>query len=172
VRKTILGLFMLAMLASAMNAQPKPAPGKSVPKQSVSEKQTQTLITRLKTTPVADIETGLPTDPFGKWFPRQVGSSQIQYDAKPCEAEASITNKGQRDPLMCVTASAKIGEMRKLELTFAMEGYSGGKQAKSTAARKPRCRFLVGSLGPSDPRAKFPTRVVNKLADLPPILNR
>jgi hypothetical protein len=62
--------------------------------------------------------------------------------------------------------------MRKLELTFAMEGYSGGKKAKSAAARKPRCRFLVGSLGPADPRAKLPTKVVAKLADLPPILNR
>ncbi len=154
--------FIILFVATAMVGQPQPAS-----KKSVADKQAQTLISRLKATPVADIETGLPTDPFGKWFPKQVGAGPVQYEAKPCEGEAAES----ANPMMCVTASAKIGEARKLELTFAMQGYSG-KKAGSATAKKPRCRFLVGSLGPNDPRAKFPTKLVAKLADLPPMLSR
>ena len=161
MRKLIYGSLTLVVLGCVMNAQPQ--------KKSPADKQAQTLINRLKATPVADIETGLPADPFGKWFAKQAKPGQPQYEVKPCEA---ATGGEKTTELMCVVASAKVGEMKKLELTFAMGPYSSaGKKAKGVKAKAPACRFLVGSLGPSDPRMKFPTKVVAKLSDLPPLLN-
>jgi hypothetical protein len=74
---------------------------------------------------------------------------------------------------MCVVASAKVSRVRRLELTFAViEGERTAQSDKNPDARQTNWRFLGGSVGPSDPRLKVPTRVITRLSELPPLVRR
>lgn len=133
------------------------------------QKSAQQAIAQLKATPVADMESGLPDEPFGKWFAAQAKPAVPQYEVKECDVSSSEKAAG----LMCVIASAKVGGMKRLELSFAVPPTTSPApktKPKSVRDTQYTCRFLVGSLGPSNPQMKFPTRVVRKLSDLAPML--
>lgn len=162
-----IGLFFTVLLLMAvMAAQKKPATSKTAPK---TQKTAHQAIAKLKATPVADMESGLPDEPFGKWFVAQVKPAVPQYEVKECD-ESSDKAAG----LKCVVASAKVGGMKLLELSFAVPPASTSPapktKPKNIRETQYQCRFLVGSLGPSNPQMKFPTRVVRKLSDLAPML--
>jgi hypothetical protein len=153
-------LITVMLFSAAMVAQKKPAARKA-------DKSAQALITKLRATPVADMETGLPTEPFSKWFAAQTKPGSTGYQVKACEA-GSDRDIGYK----CIVATAKVGEFKKLELTFAVPPDYTGKKPINVRETQFPCRFLVGSLGPANPRMKSSTRVITKLSDLPPLLSR
>ena len=162
--RTKMSLFLtLLLLTAGMAAQPKPAQSKPAQKKPAQDNSAQ-WIAKLKATPLADIESGLPDRTFGKWFADQARPGVPQYTAKPCEI-------GESSGPMCVVASANVSRTKRLELTFALMGGERTVQNdKNPAAKQATCRFLVGSVGPRDPRMKFPTQVIRKLSDLPPLV--
>ena len=154
-------LLSAVLVAQTKPAQPKSAQPRPTQKKPAHDNNAQ-WIARLKATPLADIESGLPDRTFDKWFADQARPGVPQYTAKPCEA-------GEANGPMCVVASANVSRTKRLELTFALMGGERAVQNdKNPAAKQATCRFLVGSVGPRDPRMKFPTQVIRKLGDLPP----
>lgn len=119
----------------------------------------QSWIEKLKQTPVATMEAGLPQKAFNQWLVELTKSAQPRYEVGDCETgDAAAAGK-------CITVSADTGPMRRLELMFAVPAETGGK-----ASEQP-CTFLRGTIGPSDPRNKQPTRLVRKLSDLAAMLH-
>jgi hypothetical protein len=115
--------------------------------------QEQSWIDRLKNTPVARIEAGLPEKPFDQWLAQQSKAAQPKYELGDCDSEGGASGK-------CITVSAEVAPIRKMELMFAVP------QDKAGAV----CTFVRGTIGPSDPRSKQPTRLVRKLGELEAML--
>jgi len=117
----------------------------------------QNWIEKLKQTPVATMEAGLPQKPFNQWLVELTKSAQPVYELGDCETGgAGAAGK-------CITVTADAG-MRRLELMFSVPAESAGKASQQA------CTFLRGTIGPSDPRNKQPTRLVRKLSDLAAML--
>ena len=115
----------------------------------------QQWIERLKSTPVAKIEAGLPEQSFADWFAAQVNHSEPQYEAVPCPEQQGT----------CVKVSTTIN-VHRVEMVFLVATVDAAGNAKPID-----CQFLSGSYGPADPRMKFPTRKLSKLSDLPKLLH-
>lgn len=132
----------------------------------------QRWIDRLKRTPVASIEGGLPQTPFAEWFADQVKPSTPKYEVNDCgERNGTADEKGKQFPL-CVTASADVPTVRRLELSFVVGSYVVPVNGSAATEEKPaKVEFMYGTLGPSDPRSKQPTRRVSKLTDVPALLH-
>jgi hypothetical protein len=112
-------------------------------------------IERLKTTPVARIEAGLPDKAFDPWLAEQTKGAQPKYQLGQCEAEGSAS------PIQCITVTAEVAPVRQLELVFAVPRDAIGKHGDV-----PVCTFVRGSIGPGDPRSKQPTRLIRRLSEL------
>jgi hypothetical protein len=116
-------------------------------------------IERLKSTPVAKMETGLPDKPFDQWLTDLSKSAQLKYKRSGCEAEdASSSGK-------CILVTVDVAPVRRLELKFAVPAESTANSGEAAV-----CKFVGGVIGPSDPRSKQPTRLVRKLGDLETML--
>jgi hypothetical protein len=164
-------LFGVALLISAvMTAQARAAQPRSEIKKSVQNTKAPRLIAKLIETPLPDIESGMPPKTFGKWFAEQAKPGMPHYVVKKCDAPG--TERESKGP-MCVVASVKVSRVRRLELTFAlMEGERSSQNEKNPEVRPTTWRFLVGSLGPNDPRMKVPVHVITRLSELPPLVRQ
>ena len=112
----------------------------------------QNSIEDLKKTPVAKLEAGLPEKAFDSWLKELTKSAQPKYEMTDCQASGTgATGK-------CISVTADAEPMRRVALFFAIP-------ADSTAQASV-CTFLRGTVGPSDPRNKQPTRLVRKLTEL------
>lgn len=118
----------------------------------------QNWIEKLKQTPVATMEAGLPQKAFNEWLMELTKSAQPKYEPGDCETrDAGAAGK-------CITVTSDAG-LRRVELMFAVPAESAGKASEQA------CTFLRGTIGPSDPRSKQPTRLVRKLSDLETMLH-
>jgi len=85
------------------------------------------------------------------------------------ECGASSATEKSKGP-MCVVATAKVSRVRRLELTFAViEGVRTAQSDKKPETQTTTWRFLVGSVGPSDPHLRVATKVITRLSELPPL---
>jgi len=124
-----------------------------------SSQSGQDWVEKLKKTPVATMEAGLPQKAFNQWLVELTKSAQPKYELGDCETgDAGAAGK-------CITVTADAGSMRRVELMFAVPAESAGKASDQA------CTFLRGTIGPSDPRSKQPTRLLRKLSDLPAMLH-
>jgi hypothetical protein len=167
--KIATALFYAALLISATGTA-QAAQTRTAPKNSARDAQAQQWIAKLKDAPLPDMEAGMPDKTFGKWFMEMARPGVPHYVVKECGApSADEKSKGP----MCVVASAKVSRVRRLELTFAvLEGERTAQSDKNPVARQTSWRFLVGSVGPSDPRLKVSTRVITRLSELPPLVRQ
>lgn len=135
-------------------------------------KHDQRWIDRLKATPVASLEAGLPEKPFGEWFADQVKPATPKYEVNDCgERNGTADEKGKEFPF-CVTAMADVPAVRRLELSFVVGTYVVPAEAGARTEEKPaKVEFMHGSIGPSDPRSKQPTRQIRKLSDVSALLH-
>lgn len=144
--KSLLSILLVGMLAGARcNSQAKG--------------QEQSWIDRLKNTPVARMETGLPEKPFGQWFTEQTKAARPKYEMGACDTEGGTSGT------QCIIVSAQIAPVRKVELTFAIPQDKAAKTGSAVV-----CTFIRGAIGPSDPRSKQPTRLIRKLSEIETIL--
>ena len=116
-----------------------------------------TWIDGLKKTPVEKLEPGLPPTPFHQWLTNLTHSAQPKYQAIDCEA-AGTGSTGN-----CILIKAGAPPMRAVELTFIVS-------TESAAHGEAAFTFVRGTIGPSDPRSKQPTRLVRKLGELEAML--
>jgi hypothetical protein len=139
---------------------------------ATQNKHDQRWTDRLQRTPVASLETGLPEKPFGQWFADQVKPATPKYEVNDCgERNGSAEEKGKQFPL-CVTASADVPTVRRVELSFIVGSYVVPLHGSEATEEKPaKVEFMYGTLGPSDPRSKQPTRQVRKLSEVPALLH-
>lgn len=143
--KFMLSLLMVGLLAGS--------------KCSSQSADGQNWIEKLKQTPVATMEAGLPQKAFNQWLAELTKSAQPRYEFGDCETgDAAATGK-------CITVTADAAPMRRVELTFAVPPESADKASQQA------CTFVRGTIGPSDPRSKQPTRLVRKLSDLAAMLH-
>ena len=142
--KFMLSLLMVGLLAGSRCSSQSP--------------DGQNWIEKLKQTPVATMEAGLPQKAFNQWLAELTKSAQPRYELGGCETgDTAAAGK-------CITVTADAG-VRRVELTFAVPPESAGKASQQA------CTFVRGAIGPSDPRSKQPTRLVRKLSDLPAMLH-
>lgn len=139
---------------------------------SGQNKHDQRWIDRLKRTPMSSLEANLPQKPFAEWFADQVKPSTPRYEVNDCgERNGTADEKGKQFPL-CVTASADVPAVRRLELSFIVGSYVVPVNGSEATEEKPaKVEFMYGTLGPSDPRSKQPTRQVRKLSEVPTLLH-
>jgi len=163
-------VFAILLICATMTTQGAFAQASSTPKKSTPDPRTLQWITKLKDAPLPDMEAGLPDKTFGKWFAEMARPGVPHYAVKECGASsAAEKSKGP----MCVVASAKVSRVRRLELTFAViDGERTAQSDKNPDTRQTSWRFLVGSVGPSDPRVRVPVRVITRLSDLPPLVRK
>jgi hypothetical protein len=146
-------LFICALLVTGMNAQNR------------AEKR---WINRLKATPVSQIDATLPAEPFDDWLSKHVATEEPVYEVNDC-GERSYTpqERGQQFPL-CVNVTAKVGPLRRADLTFVVGTYiaPGSNHGKPQEKPATKIELSYGEVGPSDPRSKQPTMKVGRLSDL------
>ena len=146
-------MLILALFAEGINAQ------------ASSEKR---WIDRLKSTPASAIDSTLPDSPFDEWLKGLVGAEEPVYEVNDCgERNGSPDERGKKFPL-CVNVTAKLGSLRKADLTFVVGTYVVPRSSKRKAQEKPasKIELFYGAVGPSDPRSKQPTMKVDRLSDL------
>ncbi len=124
----------------------------------------------LKSTPVSSIEPGLPNLPFDRWFAYLVRPSRPEYERNDCgERNGTPDERGKQFPA-CVTVTAIVGA-RKIDLSFVVGTYVVPENGSDMTASKPsKATFFHGSIGPGDPRMKFPTQVIRKLSEVEKLL--
>ena len=142
--KLVVSLFLVGLLAASRCS---------------SQSGGQNWIEKLKQTPVATMEAGLPQKAFHQWLVELTKSPQPRYELG--DFETGGPGAGSK----CITVMADAESMRRLELIFAVTAESSGKASEQA------CTFVRGTIGPSDPRNKQPTRLVRKLSDLPAMLH-
>lgn len=149
--------FLLAMLANSASGSPE---------------NSLRWIDRLKATPVSQLDPSLPDQPFADWFSDLVKPAQATYEVNDCgERNGTSEERGKEFPL-CVSASADVQPVRKLELNFVVATYVVPRSANEKPVEKPaKVGLFHGTLGPSKPQSKQPTRLIRKLGDLPALLH-
>jgi len=141
------------------------------PSQAKRHEPSQMWIERLKNTPVAQMEAGLPETSFAGWFADIVKPSQAEYEVKACQETNSPDAPANQEHLLCVFAYTKPLQpdwQRGIQLSFVVGILPPSRYGTDT---KPvPCRFLGGWEGPSYPQMKRPTRRIAKLSDLEKML--
>jgi hypothetical protein len=121
---------------------------------SQGKDRNQSWIERLKITPVARMEAGLPEKPFDQWLTGRLKADPPKYQLGDCQGTGGGSAK-------CILVTAETAPGRKTELTFSIPAESSG-----TAGEAAVCSFMRGVIGPSDPRSKQSTRLIRKLSEL------
>lgn len=125
-------------------------------------------IERLKATPVAQMEAGLPNVNFADWFADRVKPSATGYEVRECQEPDKPTPSANPQRLLCVLAYTnppQPGWNRGIQLNFVV-GVTRPSATGATDAKPVPCRFLTGSNGPSDPHMARPTYRIFKLSEL------
>ena len=111
-------------------------------------------VDKLRSMPASHFDSALPDQQFGKWFKRLVYPSVPDFQLRECEGQAASPAKTQ-----CIYVSAPIPQqVRVINLRFAVD--DAGKDF----------HYVEGTVGPSDPRNKQPTRNITKLSELVPLV--
>jgi hypothetical protein len=135
--------------------------------QAKRHEPTQMWIERLKSTPVARMEAGLPESSFAAWFADIVKPLQAEYEVKECQETSSPDAPINHERHLCVFAYTKPPQpdwQRGIQLSFVVGILPPSRYGTDT---KPvPCRFMGGWEGPSNPQIKRPARKISKLRDL------
>jgi hypothetical protein len=126
-------------------------------------------IERAKSTPVGQIEAGLPGERFDQWFADLVKPSETMYEVHECH-ERLPSGRESQQPLLCVTASAKPLHpgwriWLSIDLAVGVLAHSA-KKGEPWAATPAPCRLIVAGVGPSNPSLTIPGRYFSKLKDV------
>lgn len=130
----------------------------------------QHLIDRLKSTPVDQIEAGLPQNGFDQWFAMLIRPHQIplEYHVGDC-----VAHEGQ--PVRCVIANTKVqhpGWNHWIQIRFGVRVAKSKEANDLTASDSVVFSLLQASEGPSNPRMKRKITFFSKLSDLERYLHR
>jgi len=134
--------------------------GQSPPQESPPQKPPFELepVDRLKATAVAHFDPTLSLVNFGRWFRRLVHPSVPNYEFRDCDtATAPQPAAAPKPQCAFVTALLPQGRVVSLQFTFDAEHKSFD--------------YAEGSIGPSDPRSKQPTKLIKKLGELPALVH-
>jgi hypothetical protein len=136
--------LLLLLLSSTVLAQKRPFELSTVDK--------------LKATESAHFDPSLPPQNFGRWFRRLVRPGEAMYEVRDCEGAVKAPPSAASKP-QCVYVMSALPAGRTVNLRFVFDSEHNSFE------------YLDGSIGPSDPRNKQPTRQVKKLGDLPKMIN-
>lgn len=120
-------------------------------------------IERLKATPVADIESGMPETALHQWLSENIHGGAIEYQVEPCTELIPKEKLGAyRAGSVCTVATMAGGG---IVLRFIDSGDGNGDRCSG-------CSFLNGQEGPrpGSHMARM-TRLIKKLRDLCTLLN-
>jgi hypothetical protein len=122
----------------------------------------QELIAALKATPVSQIESGFPDQPFGTWFEQHSDKgSEIRYFPEACEGSNGDSQGSGKDGPLCVTVTRAYG-IGYLVIQFMVS-------RSQTAREQYTCKFLIGTEGPPPGSlSKRRVRVFHKLGEIFP----
>lgn len=116
-------------------------------------------IAQLKSTPLSEIEAGLPATPFGKWLDERGKRAEVLYFVEACDGSAR-TESLKKGSFSCVTTTETWGIGHQEVMRFLLTGDQGSRG-------KPGCRFVIGSQGPPPGSPiKKPTRGFYKLSEM------
>jgi hypothetical protein len=119
-------------------------------------------IDQLKSTPLSQMEDGLPNKPFGAWLGEQAKDAEVHYMIEACDGSAH-TESLQKGTFSCVTVTALRGAGSELIMRFLISDNGSQKQYS--------CKFVIGQEGPppGSPMKRM-TRVFHKLSEMTPLL--
>ena len=134
--------------------------GQSPPQQSLPQKPLFELqpLDRLKATESAHFDPALPPQNFNRWFKRLVFPSVPTYELRDCETTTAAPPAGTAKP-QCAFVSAVLPQGRVVSLRFTFD------------AEHKTFDYAEGTIGPSDPRSKQPTKLLKKLGELPALVH-
>jgi hypothetical protein len=128
----------------------------------------QAWIDRLKATPVAQMEAGLPEESFADWFADRVKPSETGYEIRECRQSNNPYASVNAQRFLCVLAFTKPpqpGWRRWIQLDFIV-GVLPSSTTAATNAKPVPCRFWFGWDGPSNPQMLRPSYIIRKLSYL------
>ena len=135
--KILLSILLVGLFATGGNGQ--------------SNSEDQTWVDRLKSTPAARLESGLPKKPFDQWL-AELTKTQPKYELSNCHLQPNAAVS------KCIIVSAEIASGRRLQLFFAVPQVKAGKSGDTAV-----CKFLNGTI---DPSSKQPARLIGKLREV------
>ena len=115
-------------------------------------------IEKLKGIESSHFDSSLPTLFFGKWFKRLVHPAVPNYEPRDCESATAAPKPGAAKQ-QCFYVWAAVPPERTVALTFRLNTASNSFD------------YVEGSIGPSDPKSKQPTRKITKLSELPALVH-
>ena len=114
-------------------------------------------INRLESTPVSQMEDGLPNKPFGAWLSEHTRDADVNYMIEACDGSAH-TESLENGTFSCVTVTSVRGANSESVMRFLVTGDHQGHYT---------CKFVIGQEGPPPGSAmKRPTRVFRKLSEM------
>ena len=136
--------------------------------QTASERRA---INRMKATPVSQIDSALPDKPFDAWLRTLVAPETPLYEVNDCGERSGTPDERGKEFPTCVHVTAKASALRQADLTFIVATYVVPHKGKPSPPEKPtKISLFLGEVGPSNPESKQPTVTLDKLSDLPGIL--
>ena len=115
-------------------------------------------VDKLRSTGSSKLDPALPPQFFGKWFRRLVNPTIPEYAVRDCDSATTTASAGAAKP-QCIYATASLPPTRIVTLKFLVDSAHNSFQ------------YLEGTIGPSDPASKQPTKAIKKLSDLPGMIH-
>ncbi len=111
----------------------------------------------LKSTPLSEIEKGLPNKDFATWFGEHTKDAQVNYQLEACDGSANVESL-KKGSFSCVTVSATRGIGSEVVMRFLVTGDESSKYA---------CKFVIGQEGPApgSPMKRM-TRAFHSLSEM------
>ncbi len=126
-------------------------------------------IEQAKSTPVGQIEAGLPNERFDQWFADLVKPGETMYEVDACHEHLPSGRESQQR-LLCVTAYAKPlhpGWRIWLRVYLAVGVLErSAKKGEPWAATPIPCRLTSAIASPSNPSITLPNRSLSNLKEV------
>lgn len=136
--------------------------------QTASEKR---WINRLKATPVSQVDPALPDKPFDAWLKALVAPEVPLYEVDDCGERSGTPDERGKEFPTCVHVTAKTSSARQVDLSFIVATYVVPQKDKPSPPEKPSpISLFLGEVSPGNPESKQPTVTLEKLSDLPNVL--
>ncbi len=119
-------------------------------------------IAQLKSTPLSEMESGLPNEPFGAWFDQHTKGAEVRYMIEACDSSAN-TESLKKGTYACVTTTAVRNLASETVMRFLVTADQGTESSQGQYA----CKFVIGTAGPppGSPIKKM-TRVFRTLPEM------
>src|SRR5260370_22166424 len=94
-------------------------------------------------TPVSQIDSTLPAQPFDAWLKALVRPEEPVYEVNDCSERNGSPDERSKEFPLCVNVTAKVSSLREADLTFIVGTYEVPNSSTRKAREKPHPQILL-----------------------------